>query len=91
LEAKKEKNATKEAFNAATFAQFLFGPGGRQAGTVLLASGIPRNNGHGSQNGMNPGNQTQAPISGIQADDTGMDLIKVYRPCQQPLCKRSIM
>jgi hypothetical protein len=90
LEAKKEKNATKEAFHAAPCAQFLFGPGGRQAGTVLLASGIPRKNGHGSQNGRKPGNQTQAPISGIQADYTGMDLIKVESPCQQRLCKRSI-
>ena len=31
LEMKKEKNPSKEAFNAAPFAQFFFGPGWRQA------------------------------------------------------------
>jgi hypothetical protein len=43
LETKEEKNAPKEAFDAATFAQFFFGPSGGQTGTVLLATGIPRN------------------------------------------------
>ncbi len=38
LQMKEQKDAAKEAFNSATLAQFLFGPGGRQAGAVLLAS-----------------------------------------------------
>jgi hypothetical protein len=65
LETKKEKNPSKEALDAAAFAQFVFGPGGRQAEAIFLASGIPRNNGHGSQNAMNPGNEAQAPIGCI--------------------------
>jgi hypothetical protein len=45
---KEEKNAAKEAFDGTPLAQFLFGPGWRQAGTVLLAFGIPRNDGNSS-------------------------------------------
>jgi hypothetical protein len=37
-----EKHAPKEAFDATAFAQLLFGPGGKQTGTVFLAFGIPR-------------------------------------------------
>jgi hypothetical protein len=43
LSSKKEEDATKEAFNSTAFAQFLFGPGGRQAGAVFLTFGVPRN------------------------------------------------
>src|SRR5258708_16064593 len=88
---KEEKNAPEEAFNAASFAQFVCGPGRRQTGAILWTSGIPRNDGHGSQHAMNPGNETQAPIGCIQTDNVRMDLVKVHGPCQQPLCKRSIV
>ena len=36
LEVKEEENPAKEAFNATAFAQFLFGPGGRQTGAITL-------------------------------------------------------
>jgi hypothetical protein len=62
LEAKKEKNASKEAFDATPLAKFLSGPSWRQAGTVLLILGIPRDNSNSTKNSMNPGNETQAPI-----------------------------
>jgi len=77
---KKEKNPSKKAFNAASFAEFFFGPGGRQAGTVLLAFRIPRNDSDGTKYAMNPGNEAQAPICSVQADDTGMDLVEAYCP-----------
>jgi len=35
LQTKEEEDATKEAFDGTAFAQFLFGPNGRQAGAVL--------------------------------------------------------
>jgi hypothetical protein len=57
-----EKHTIKEAFDATAFAQLLFGPSGRQTGTVFLAFGIPRDNRDGTQNPMNPGDETQAPI-----------------------------
>jgi hypothetical protein len=40
LQPKEEENTAKEAFNGAAFAQFLFGPSGRQAGAVLLSLGV---------------------------------------------------
>ncbi len=46
LQVKEEKNAAKEAFDGAAFAQLLFRPGGRQTGAVFLAFGIPGNDGH---------------------------------------------
>jgi len=57
LEVKKEKNASKEALDATAFAKFFFAPGGRQAGTILLAFRIPRNDRNGSKYGMNPSNE----------------------------------
>jgi hypothetical protein len=62
---KEEKNATKEAFDAAAFAKFFRGPGGWQAGTVLLVFGIPRDDSDGTKHAMNPGNETQTPIGGV--------------------------
>jgi hypothetical protein len=88
---KKEKNASKEALNAASFPEFFFRPGGRQVGAVLLTFGIPGNDCNSTKHSMNPGNQPQASVGRIQTDDTGTDLIEAHCPCQQELCKRSIM
>ena len=62
------------------FAKFFLGPGWRQAGTVLLVFGIPRDDSDSTKHGMNPGNEAQAPIGSIQTDDTGADLVKAYGP-----------
>jgi hypothetical protein len=59
---KEDKNADKEPLDAAPFAKFFLGPGGRQAGTVLLVFGIPRDDSDGTKHGMNPDNEAQAPI-----------------------------
>jgi hypothetical protein len=45
---KKEKNATKEAFNPTAFAEFLSGPRWGQAGMLLAVLGIVGHNGYGS-------------------------------------------
>jgi hypothetical protein len=66
-------------------------PGRRQAGTDLLPFGIPRNNGGSSQDAVNPGDEAQSPISGIQTDDARADLVETDGPYQHWLCKRSIM
>ena len=42
---KEQKNGAKEAFNGTAFAQFLLGPSRRQAGAVLLASGVSGDDG----------------------------------------------
>ncbi len=88
---KKEKNAAKEALDSTAFAQFFSGPGWGQAGAVLAVLGIVGDDGHCPKHSMNPGNQTQAPIGGIQADDPGTDVIELFGPCQQGLCKRGIV
>jgi hypothetical protein len=80
LEVKKEKNASKEALDATSLAKFFFGPGGRQAGTMLLAFRIPSNDRHSSKYGMNPSNEAQAPIRGVPADDTRTDLVEPHGP-----------
>jgi len=91
LETNEEKNPSKEAFNAAACARCFFGPGRRETGAILPTSGSPRNDGHGSQNGRNPGNETHTPRGRIQTNDTGRDLRKAHRPGQQSLGNRSIV
>ena len=88
---KEEENASEEALDAAALVQFLFGPGRRQTGAVVLAFGIPRNDGNGTQDGVDPHNQAQPPIGRIQTDDTGTDVVEPHSPRQQRLCKGSIM
>ena len=88
---KKEEDAAKEAFDGGTFAQFLFGPRGWQARAVLLVLGVPGHDHHGMQGSMDSGDEPQAPIGGIQADDTWADGIEVHRPFQQGARKRRIM
>jgi len=62
---KEEKHAPKEALEAAPFAKLFLGPGGRQAGTVLLVFGIPRDDSDSTKHAMNPGNEVQAPLGGV--------------------------
>ncbi len=88
---KEEKNAAKEAFDGTTLAQFLFGPGGRQAGALLLTLGIPRNASFGTKDGMNPGDEAQTPIGCIQAGDTRTNLVEPLCPDQERLCKGGVM
>jgi len=88
---KEKKNAAKEAFNGAALAQFLSRPGGRQTGAVFLTFGVPRNDGHRTQDTVNPANETQTPIGGIQTDHARMNAIQMHRPCQEWLSKGSIM
>ena len=76
---KKEKNPSKKAFNAAAFAQFFFGPGWEQAGTVLLVLRVPCNDGDRPKDRMEPGNQTQAPIGRVQTNNPRTDVIKAHR------------
>src|SRR5260370_7723714 len=82
LQAKEQKHAAKEAFNGTAFAQFLFGPGWRQTRAVLLSLGIPGNHGDGSQGGVNPVDELQAPSSGIQTDDARVAVVERDRHFQ---------
>src|SRR5438874_2277492 len=91
LQMKEEEDTAKEAFNRTAFAQFLFGPGGWQTGAVLLSLGIPRNDRHGSQRGVDPVDELKAPIGGIQADDAWTKAIETDGQFQQGAGKGSIM
>src|SRR5258708_32307102 len=81
LQMEEEKHASKEAFDATAFAQLLFGPGGRQTGTVFLAFGIPRDNRDGTENLMNPGNEAQHPASTTQTADARTIASQSHRRC----------
>ena len=75
---KEEKHPTKEAFDTTAFTQLFFGPGGRQTGAIFLAFRIPGNHCYRAQSGMNPGDELQAPIGGIQANKARADLIQMH-------------
>src|SRR6266568_4277301 len=88
---KKEEDAAKEAFDRTAFAEFLFGPSGRQARAVFLALGVPGDDSDGMKGGVDPSDEAQAPIGGIQADDARADGVEAHRPFQEGTSKRSIM
>ena len=88
---KEEEEAAKEALNAAALAQFVAGPGGRHAGADFQDLGDPGDHGDGKKGGMDPGNEAQAPIGGIQADNAGADGIEAHGPFQQRARKGGIM
>jgi hypothetical protein len=75
---KKEKNPSKEALNAAALPKFFSGPSWRQARAVLLVFGIPRDNSYSTENSMNPGNETQAPVGRIKTNNTGTNLVEAH-------------
>ena len=91
LQVKEQENAAKEAFDGTALAQFGFGPGGRQAGAILLTFRIPGDDGGGMESLMDPGNEAQAPVGGVQTDDARMDLIETNSPLQQRASERGIM
>jgi len=91
LEVKKEKDAAKEAFNGGTLAEFLLGPGGSQAGALLLPLGIPGNNGDYTEHAGDAADETQAAIGCIQADHTRTNRKEAHGPLQQGLSKGGIM
>jgi hypothetical protein len=91
LEVKEQEHPTEEAESSTAFAQLVSGPGGREAGALLLPLGIPGHDGHGSQYGVNPGDEAQAPIASIETDDTRADLIETDGPFQEWSGKGSIM
>ena len=88
---KEEEDPAKEAFNAAAFAQLVSCPGGWQARAVLLAFGIARDDGDGTQGRVDPGDEAQAPIACIQTDDTRTDVIETNGPLQQRAGKGSVV
>src|SRR6266567_3240868 len=83
---KKEEDAAKEAFDRTAFAEFLFGPSGRQARAVFLALGVPGDDSDGMKGGVDPSDEAQAPIGGMRADG-----VEAHRPFQEGTSKRSIM
>jgi hypothetical protein len=52
---------------------------------------IPGNDSDGVQGGMDPGDEAQTPISGVQADDAWMDRIEPQRPLKPRAGERSIV
>jgi len=91
LQVKEQKDAAKEAFNGTAFAEFLFGPGGWQAGAVLLALGVPGDDRDRMKGGVDPSDEAQAPIRSVQTDDARVDLIETHRPFEQWASEGGIM
>jgi hypothetical protein len=83
--AEQAEDAAEEALNAGTFAEFRGGLGGWQTGAVLLAFGVPGDDGDRAQYGVDPVNQVQSPVARIQADDARAHSIEPDRPGEQGL------
>jgi hypothetical protein len=70
LHAEEDQDAAEEALDAGALASFRGGPGRRQPVPLLLALGVPWDHSRGAQHGVDPGNEAQAPVAGIQAHDS---------------------
>src|SRR5215469_7852683 len=86
-----QEDAAKEAFNGTAQALFGFGPGGRQTGAILLTFRVPGNDGGGVERLMDPGDEAQAPVGGVQADDMRVQVIQAHGPFEQRTGKGRIM
>ncbi|HEX6484562.1 MAG TPA: hypothetical protein VF043_37430 [Ktedonobacteraceae bacterium] len=91
MKSEKEKDAAKETFNTTAFAQLLIGPGGWEAGAILLPLGIPWDDRNCTKDAVDPADELQAPIASIQANDTRTKLIEVNCPHQERTSERGIM
>jgi hypothetical protein len=56
-----------------------------------LPLGIPGNDGGGMQGSVDPTDEAQAPLGGIQAHEARADLIGTHRPFQERTGEGSIM
>ena len=88
---KEQEDAAKEAFDGTAQALFLFGPSGGKHERFFCRLGWKANNGDCVQGGMDPGDEPQAPIGGVQANNARTDAIEAHGPCQQRASKRGIM
>jgi hypothetical protein len=82
LQTEEEEDPAKEAFNGTAFAQFVFGPSGRQTRAVLLSSADskePRQ--WPAIRGVDPVDQLKAPVGGIQANDARAKVIETNGQC----------
>jgi hypothetical protein len=52
---------------------------------------VPRDDGDRVERGMDPGDEPQAPIGGVQADDAGADLRETHGPFQERASEWGIM
>lgn len=90
-ETEQAEDAAKEALDGGAFPQLLDGPSGWQTGPVLRSLGIPGDNGYRSERRMDPGDQAETPIAGIQPNDAGAQPIEAHGSGEQGLGKGSVM
>ena len=76
LHAKEQEDAAEEALDAAALAQLGFGPGGREAGEVFGSLGVEGDDAGGSQGGVDPLNQREPPIGGVEAHHARAQMIE---------------
>jgi len=70
LQAEEQEDTPEEALDAGALAEFVLGPGGREAGAVFEEFGIEGDDGGGADDGVDPGDERGSPIGGVEADDT---------------------
>ena len=66
-------------------------PGERQAGAVLLPFGIPGDDRDRPERGVDPGNEAQAPIAGIEPNDAWAYAIEGHGLGQEQLGNGRVM
>jgi len=91
LEVEEEKDAAEEALNAAALAEILAGPGRWEAGAFPGTLGIPGDDGGGAEGGVDPGDESEAPVGGIEADDAGATIVERDDGGEQRLGERGIV
>jgi hypothetical protein len=88
---KKRKARPKKRRVALRLQELLSCPSGWEAGPILLALGIPGENSDSTQDTMNPADEPQPPIAGIQANDARTGVKEAHGPLQEGLSKGRIV
>src|SRR5262245_26267116 len=63
------EDAAEDALDGGALAKLVGRPGGRQTGTVLLPFGIPGNDRDRPERRVDPCDEVQAPLAGIEPTD----------------------
>ncbi len=87
LQAEEQEDTPEEALDAGALAEFVLRPGGWETGAVFEVFGVEGDDGGGTNDGVDPGDERRPPVGGVEADDAGAEGVEGDSSGEQGLSK----